>query len=534
MRERLDKILEQLKELNDKIGKKNRRIILIVVAVVIIALIIAIKFMSVTNYEVLYTQLPADEQVAILGAIENLGVSSRSDDNGTIQVPAGEADSVRAKLAMEGYPKRGMSYDIFTNNVSITSTDFEKETYKLYEVQDRLKSAIKSFNGVKDATVTIAVGEKSKYVLSDDESNTETTASVLVIMGDGGSPSKDQVKGIQTLVSSAVPGMSAEQVKVVDGDGNDVSGTVDSEVGDSSTLADLKIKLENQAESSIKGKVMNLLEPIYGEENVRVSVNCTANIDKKVSELLQYYPSEEGDNSGVKSHEGLNWENIGDGASPGGVVGTDSNSEVPVYPYTADGNAGDYYNDQRTYDYLVSQLTEQVKSDAGEIVDTSISVVIGNGNLTGGEIQELTELIATAANIDIENRANKVAIMDTRFATSADPDDQAQSIIARLRSMGPLLYILIGAGVLLLIILITVILMLKSRKKKKRAEQMLLFESEEEEEQEEVDWDVESINLDSMKETKEQVLKDQIRDFASQNPEIAASLIKNWLKEEEV
>jgi flagellar M-ring protein FliF len=36
----------------------------------------------------------------------------------------------------------------------MTSTDYEKETYKIYELQDRLAATIKYFSGVRDATVT--------------------------------------------------------------------------------------------------------------------------------------------------------------------------------------------------------------------------------------------------------------------------------------------------------------------------------------------------------------------------------------------
>ncbi len=246
MRERLDKILEQLKELNDKIGKPKRRIILIVVIAVIVAIIVLIKLMSVTTYEVLYTGVSSDEQIEILGALQELGIESKSYDNGTIEVPSGQADSARAQLAMEGHPNSGMSYDIFSDNVGITSTDFEKETYKLYELQDRLAATIKYFNGVRDARVTIATGEKSDYVLKPDDADTDTTASVTVIMKDGGSPTDDQVEGIQKLVSSSVPGMSSDQVSVIDGDGNYISDNLEGDLADSSTLSSLKIELKEQ------------------------------------------------------------------------------------------------------------------------------------------------------------------------------------------------------------------------------------------------------------------------------------------------
>jgi flagellar M-ring protein FliF len=531
MRERLDKIFEELRELNEKIGKKNRRIILLVTVLAIAGIAAVMHFSSIVTYEVLYTGLSSDDQVEILGAIQELGVDSKSDDNGTIQVPSGQADSVRAQLAMQGYPKSGLSYDVFTSNISMTSTDFEKETYKLYELQDRLAATIKYFSGVKDATVTIAVAEKSSYVLSSSSSDSDakTTAAVTVIMQSGGSPTADQVTGIKKLVSSSVPGMSSEDVTVIDGDGNEVSGSGDSsEIGDSSTLSELKVELEQMAEASIKAKVLNLLEPIYGEDHVRVSVNCTVDIDQKVSELLTYYPSEDGDNSGVKEKETLNWESIGNGTDASGVVGTESNSEVPTYPYTSDNEEGEYYTDNRTYEYLVSQLTEQVKKDAGEVTDTNVSIVIDSGSLTNTEIEELKDLVAVTAGIDTDQRDDRVAIMDTKFATITPADEVAQTLLQELLSLGPILYIIIGAILLLIILLIVVKRMLKARKKRRAAQAMYL----EPEDEEEIEWDSDSINLGDIEETKEQVLKGQIRDFASQNPEIAASLIKNWLKED--
>jgi flagellar M-ring protein FliF len=488
-----------------------------------------IKIMNTTTYEVLYTGLSSDEQVEILGVIQNLGISTKSDDSGTISVPSGQADSVRAQLALEGYPKSGLSYDVFTSNVSMTSTDFEKETYKIYELQNRLSATIKAFSGVRDATVTIAVGEKSDYVLSSS-SDSPTTASVTVIMQSGGTPSGEQVNGIRKLVASSVPGMTEDDVTVIDGDGNEASGTDDDNgTGDSSSLSALKIQLEQTAESSIKAKVLNLLEPVYGEDHVRVSVNCTVDIDKKVSELLTYYPSEDGNNSGVTSKETLDWESIGDGTDAEGVVGTESNSEVPVYPYTSDNEEGSYYTDSRTYEYLVSQLTEQVQKDAGEVTDTNVSVVIDSGSLTNTEIQRLKELVAVTAGISTDDRDERVAVMDTKFAESTT-GQVAQTAMAQLLSLGPVLYIIIGAALLLLIILVVVVLMMKSRKKKRAAQAELL----EPEGEEEIEWNEETISLDEMVETKEQVLKGQIREFASQNPEIAASLIKNWLRNEEV
>ena len=101
------------------------------------------------------------------------------------------------------------------------TTDSDKNTYKLYDLQDRIGSTIRLFDGVKDAKVTIALGEESKYVLSDNEQKSSATA--VVTMQDGGSPTAEQAAGIQRLVAKSVPGMELEDVAVFDGNGNDVS-----------------------------------------------------------------------------------------------------------------------------------------------------------------------------------------------------------------------------------------------------------------------------------------------------------------------
>ena len=95
------------------------------------------------------------------------------------------------------------------------TTDSDKQTYKLYELQDRIGSTIRLFDGVKDSKVTIALGEKSKYALNDDEK--ASTASVVVIMQDGGSPTEEQVVAIQRLVAKSIPEMELEDVAVIDG-----------------------------------------------------------------------------------------------------------------------------------------------------------------------------------------------------------------------------------------------------------------------------------------------------------------------------
>lgn len=88
------------------------------------------------------------------------------------------------------------------------TTDDENQTYKLYDLQNRIGATIRLFEGVKDAKVTIALGNKQKYVL--DENASKPSASVTVITKTGYELTQKQAQGIQRLVSHSVPDLEME------------------------------------------------------------------------------------------------------------------------------------------------------------------------------------------------------------------------------------------------------------------------------------------------------------------------------------
>ena len=197
------------------------------------------------------------------------------------------------------------------------TTDSDKNTYKLYELQDRIGATIRLFDGVKDAKVTIALGEESRYALNDDGEKSSATA--VVTMKDGGSPTAEQAVAIQRLVSKSIPEMELEDVAVFDGNGNDISSNAENNsLNGGSTADELALILEN----AIANNVMKVLGPIYGNENVRVSAKAKVNMEKLVRESKTYNTPDKidaEDKSGIVSHEELYNEQTGgaDGAGNG-------------------------------------------------------------------------------------------------------------------------------------------------------------------------------------------------------------------------
>ncbi len=530
IKELWDKFKLQYTNLNPKLKKK----IFIIALIVIVFSVGTALFLNNKPYEPLFSGLNQEEATEIMGKLQEMGVEYKYSNDGEISVTDDEVDKVKAELVYEGYPKSGFTYDIFKDNISMMSTDFEKNSYKLYELQDRIAATIRLFDGVSDAKVTIAMSEDSKYVL-DSSSEQKSQASVVVIMKDGGSPTVEQVKGIQRLVSKSIPNMEMTDVVVLDGNGNDVSPTDDATTEGANKL---KLEFEKHMDDAINAKILTVLSPIYGADNVKVSVRTTVNVDKTIREITNYEAPDENTDKGIPSSESTQTEVVRDANAAGGVPGTESNADIPTYSQVEAGTNDSYFNNQSNIDYLVNQLKEQSQVDSGFIEDMTVSVTI-NGK-TIGDIKEdqLKALVGNAAGIAKDLQDDKIAIVAAPFYdnSTAAPITEAD---------GKNNWIIIGSiasGALLIILVI--IILLVGRRKKKKAAQLSSMNLEELKKQQHSKKSQEAYIKELMQRQQEEKenqilnltnergleLKNKVREIAEENPEISAQLIRNWLK----
>lgn len=499
-------------EINRKYNRKTKTTFAAVLVLVVLFAFVMTSFLNNQSYATLFAGLNEQEATEIMAKLQETEVDYKYE-GGTILVPTEQEQSLKATLVSEGYPKSGLTYDVFKSNVDLMSTDFEKDSYKIFDLQERMASTIRLFEGVKDATVTIAIGSDKKYVLESEK--IDSSASVVVIMEEGGSPSGEQVKGIQRLVAKSIPGMKMENVVIVDGEGREVSA---SDYGSQEGASKLKMSLEHEIENTTQAKLLHLLQPIFGENNVRVTVKSTVDVDKKIKEITNYVPT--ADNKGIPSKAVTTQEIIGDKDQVGGIPGTESNADIPVYPGITTDGTEIYFKDERSLDYLVNQVKEQVQSDSGVMTDLTVSVALDSKDLTVKKASELKQLVAMTAGIDTAIADEKVAIFNTQFLSEEEDTAAAWNGIGGFITQskyGKL--ILIGIVLLLIILAVVGIVLGRLKKKSKHQEEDKVLET-----------GVLSINLEDIKPTRESELKEEIREFADQNPEISAQLIKTWLR----
>jgi flagellar M-ring protein FliF len=492
-------------------------------ALVLIAALGLSIWLNSEEYVAIYTELPDYERTEIEAQLNEMNISVRYDSAGRIMVPVKQEAAVRMQLAAAGYPKNGLSYWVWEENSGVLTTDYSRKQAYNMQLQERLGAGIKTLDGVKDAIVMISPPPESSFVL---EEKVPTTASVIIHMQDGRSLTQNQITGIRKLMATGVQGLTLENISMADGNGNDLIGT-DSSGG----AAGLEFK--RQYESDIRQKVLNVLTGPYPLADLRVAVTAVVNTNTSVSERETYEPSPDGDNTGVVSRESASSESYRSTETDGNVPGTDTNAQVPVYPTGGYGGETESQGSSNSREYLVSREKVQTLSNGDTVESVTIAVVVNKEALAPGEAASIAATAAAAANVPAEN----VNVQNYSFPTDEQPaSEPGPEGINR--------YLLLGiiAGAVLLIAVVTLLLLM--RRRKKAAEAAAAAEAEaaaeaaavaaamveyDEEGHPIPASDMEIGPITPMRDKR----REEIQEFAKQNPEITAQMIKSLLKSED-
>lgn len=525
-------------------AKKRTKILAAAVLVVAAGAIVAVVVASQNQpYATLFTELSQTDMTAITSYLTENGVSDfRIVEDDTIMVPADQEVQLKAQLVSQGYVNSGYAYNYSTylDNVSALTTESERQQLALYELNDSTSAVIRSMEGVKDATVRFTPGEDNTYVL-DSGNVVEASAYVKVTMKDGVPLSETMADGIRNLVSSAIQGLKVENVTIVDSYGNTYAP--DDGLGDLEDSAALKLRLEEQVNNTLEKKIMSVLEPVYGAENVSVSVNSIVDVDKVYTDSTNY-STEDWAADGSTNGEGIIGQKIYDNrleadenGTAGGTVGTDTNADIPTYPENEGemepGNG--VVSSTGQTNFLVDEENKQVQRVGGTIADVMVSVTINEAVSGGVDVDDLYPHVARAAGITTADQMEKVHILIAPFNTGdntpVDTDEDTTTDDGLLVDSW-ILYAALGGLVLFVLILVLVLLLIRRHRRKKAAALVAELEQSGEMLQEAAPTP-EGADIMEMQTEKSMELRKDVRKFAEENPEIAAQMVRNWLKEGE-
>ena len=515
-------------------SKKKKAAAAGILAAVIIALAAAILLNTNKDgeYVVLFPGISREENNEILAVLNGRGVGAKRNAEGEVTVPENQVGDIMLDMSELGYPKTALPFDIFSDNMGFTTTEFEKRQYLLLNLQDRIERTLKDMNGIKNAIVTLNVSDDSNYVW--DDQGADSTGAVSLTLMPSCELSPEKVGAIKNLIANSVPRLLPENVTVVNAE--TMQEMVSDDVGGLTSYGLGRLDFEAKVEKRLQDKIMNVLTLAYPQGQIRVSATVVIDYDKMITEDLQYEPQDNG--QGVVDHYKSGQSVSGQGGGAGGVAGEENNTDIPTYGAAgtggANGSNGDYYRD---VDYLVGYIKKKIEKDNVKLQKATVAIAVNDNNLTESKKQQLIDAASKAANIAQEDI---VVSSFQQIASDKTPEPEKPVIPVTAPGVGGIdpRVLVAGAAAGVFLFLMLLFLVLRNRRKKQRKEDQELFGP--------FEGDAFDLDSDIAERAEERAVENQIADvpvrpqdpvnqvrsFAEDNPEIIASMISTWLKEE--
>lgn len=420
-------------------------------AVVVSLAIAAWMWGQTPDYRVLYSNLSDRDGGAIVAALGQMNVPYRmSDGGGAILVPSTYVHDVRLKLASQGLPKGSVVGFELMENQRIGVTQFQEQINYQRALEGELGKSIQSIGAVQAARVHLAIPKPTVFMRDQQK----PSASVLINLYPGRTLERAQIAGIVNLISSSVPELAPRNVSVLDQTGNLLSAQTRAE--DGSMLDASQLQYLQRIESSYTNRIVAILEPVVGRENVRAQV--TADIDFSSSEQMAelYKPNGKPEDAAVRSQQQS--ESAASGASPAqGVPGALSNqppgaasapignqsvpskpgapnpagqtppaaSAPPVAPAAAAPNV----RKETTTNFEIDKTIRHTRNATGNIRRVSAAVVVNHRKVTAengdvsfkalseSEMNQIQALVRDAIGFNKE-RGDSLNVLNAAFSQS--------------------------------------------------------------------------------------------------------------------
>ncbi len=499
--------------------KTFRRNVIIIAAIVLAAIIISTVLLNQVPYAVLYKGLEPADSASVLEALKEQKVATRVSGD-TILVPAEQADSLR--LSLSGAIQNGFNLDILKQGQGLGMTESDKQDYRRYQIQLDIRNSLLTFKGVKDARVAITMPTESVLVI--DKNSRAATAGVILTMETGAELTAAQVKSIALFVKNAVPGLSMDNISIMDSNmlNLDVSGSDSTEA-----IAGDRFAMQYDVQSKLRKQVMALLQPVFGIGKVEAQVNVTLDFDDHTIETVKFEPVV-GKEGIVVSMDKLK-EQIVNGSGPAGTAaGTDANtgSGTTTYPAVNVDN-GTYEKNAEKINYEINSIKERLEKEKGAVKSLSVSVVIDNTGTKEDYTDNVKNLVANAVGVDKSLVSVEYLPMAGNMALTEalSQDIQAQANSQQMKDLMPI----IGIGAAALVVIVAMMLLFSGKKRKAVEEAPAMAYAgaapssyEENGEQ-----------IDPIRIVKDSGTKEQIGKLIQDNPELVANLLRSWLAEED-
>jgi flagellar M-ring protein FliF len=209
-----------------------------------------------------------------------------------------------------------------------------------------------------------------------------------------------QARSISNLVVGSVQGLKAQNVTIVDVNGNTLTPD-DSATSSVPGLTSQQLQTQRSYEATMTNNLQAMLDSVLGAGKATVRVSAVMNWDQVEQTDETYTPNDPTQTPVLTNHSIV--ENTAAGTAVGGVPGAASNngSSVPTYQGGAGATGPTSKSDTETT-YQLNKSTQKTVRAPGAVTRLSVSVMLDDdpNNPNAALQQSVTDAVNAAAGID--------------------------------------------------------------------------------------------------------------------------------------
>jgi len=537
MPERLKAIWQRILDWWNQFTARQKTLIIGASTVVLLTIIILVSVLNQPQYVLLANANSTKEASEIKELLDSNSVNYKMSEDG-LEFKVLKKDQASANLLLGANDIQSYAYSI--DNVtdgSFSTTESDKQKKYVLYLESRLEQDfISNFEAVESAKVKLHIPDDDGTLIGNQE---EASAWILLTLNDEGNFDEENAAFLAKAVAVAIGNENTDNIVILDNKSNMLfSGGEDTTT---SGLASSQLTVKAKAEQLVKSEVKKVLLGTKLYDDIEVASNLVMDFTKEEVVDHQYTPAED-QTQGVLSHEDTyNAENV---SGVSGIPGTDSNEDDETTYVTQDNTNSTSTITEESRDYLpnekittTSSVPGAVKYSESSISVTAINYVVmreeeykpeDHENATWDDFKtsniqpvamevptEMINVVSKATGIDAEN----VAMAAYTEYVFFDRTGSAITVTDILQIV--LILVILG---LLAFIIIRSMWTRKTVEEEPEAPEQLSVEQLLESQPEEQLVDIE---MDTGSETKRLIEK-----FVEENPEAAATLLRNWLNED--
>ena len=411
----------------------------------------------------LFRGLPDADKSAVAQVLDQNGLAYDFTNSGAMTVAEDDYFKAKMMLAAQGLPKSAPDGNSMIDSMPMgASRAVEGEKLRSAREMD-LARTIEAIDSVESAKVHLAVEPRSVFL----RERAKPSASIMLRLASGRTLTDAQVSAIVHLVASSVPELSPDQISLVDQNGRLLSNN------DGNSADDRQLAVQTKIEDRYRQSVIALLTPILGADNFSTEVRAELNFAERQA-TRESFPQDEARLRAETGSWASDPRGQGAGGEAGGVPGALSN-QAPVNPTVTQTNPNGQAVSQGTEanqpatpesaplkteetfnrSFELGREVSVTKDAIGTVKRLSVAVALDNGAdgkpRSAQEIAALEALVKGAVGFD-QARGDVVALSSRSFIKTEEVEapwyeaDWVSPLVRNLSALAVALLVVFGIG----------------------------------------------------------------------------------------